>query len=182
MTRAQQAEQTKRAVLSTAQRLFLEHGYDATSLQMIADAMGVTKANVYYYFRTKAEMLAATLAPSVTSLRAVLDAAEAIRGKRERTRYLVGGFVNVLVDSRALAVSYSDPAVRRQKEAAGSMAELQERGMRVLFGDNPTADERLAGYLINSLGESVPLLSDLTDDELRDTLTRACARILRTSS
>jgi len=44
-TRAEQAEKTRQAVLDTARKLSLEH--DATSLQLIADTMGVTKANVY---------------------------------------------------------------------------------------------------------------------------------------
>jgi AcrR family transcriptional regulator len=66
-TRAEQAEQTRQAVLVTAQRLFAEHGFDATSLQLIADTMGVTKANVYYYFHTKIEILEALLDRSSTA-------------------------------------------------------------------------------------------------------------------
>ena len=51
--RAAQAERTRQQILETAQRLFTELGYDATSLQMIADEMGLTKAAVYYHFRAK---------------------------------------------------------------------------------------------------------------------------------
>ena len=39
-TRAVQAERTRQQILETAQRLFTELGYDATSLQMIADETG----------------------------------------------------------------------------------------------------------------------------------------------
>jgi AcrR family transcriptional regulator len=35
-------------VIEAALALFAEHGIDGTSLQMIADAMGVTKAAVYH--------------------------------------------------------------------------------------------------------------------------------------
>jgi AcrR family transcriptional regulator len=45
-SRAEQAERTRAAVLDTARRLFAERGFDATSLQLIADTMGVQKANV----------------------------------------------------------------------------------------------------------------------------------------
>ena len=55
---------------------FDDHGYDATSLQQIADAMGVTKANVYYYFRTKAAILEALLEPMAGAIGALLDAAD----------------------------------------------------------------------------------------------------------
>ena len=55
-TRAAQAERTRQQILETAQRLFAEHGYDATSLQMIADEMGLTKAAVYYHFPAKVDI------------------------------------------------------------------------------------------------------------------------------
>src|SRR5580658_10911863 len=62
-TRAVQAEQTRQQILETAQRLFAELGYDATSLQMIADEMGLTKAAVYYHFHAKSDILHATIKP-----------------------------------------------------------------------------------------------------------------------
>ncbi|PRC50878.1 TetR family transcriptional regulator, partial [Mycobacterium sp. ITM-2017-0098] len=37
----------------------VEHGVSGTSLQMIADAMGVTKAAVYRQFKTKEEIVIA---------------------------------------------------------------------------------------------------------------------------
>ena len=75
-SRADQAEATRRAALAAARTLFVRQGYDATSLQAIADEMGVTKANVYYYFRTKAEILEALLRPMADALEALLDDAE----------------------------------------------------------------------------------------------------------
>ncbi|CAM5676147.1 TetR family transcriptional regulator [Mycolicibacterium aubagnense] len=80
-TRAAQAEQTRDEVLRTARRLFAERGYDGTSLQQIADAMSVTKANVYYYFRTKEVLLQALLDPFVRALTELLDRAEQNLGR-----------------------------------------------------------------------------------------------------
>lgn len=37
---------------------FLEHGYDATTMQGVADAAGVAVQTVYYTFKTKAQLLA----------------------------------------------------------------------------------------------------------------------------
>ena len=67
-TRAVQAEQTRQQILETAQRLFAELGYDATSLQMIADEMGLTKAAVYYHFRAKSDILHAAMLPGIQRL------------------------------------------------------------------------------------------------------------------
>src|ERR1700751_4599818 len=77
-SRAVQAEQTRRQILETAQRLFAEHGYDATSLQMIADELGLTKAAVYYHFHAKSDILHAAMKPGIQRLRTLLDQAVAI--------------------------------------------------------------------------------------------------------
>lgn len=51
----------------TALELFARDGYDATSLQDIATAVGYTKANVLYHFGSKPALLAAALAPALAA-------------------------------------------------------------------------------------------------------------------
>lgn len=41
----------------TAARIFHEKGYDATSIQDIADAVGILKGSLYYYIDTKEDLL-----------------------------------------------------------------------------------------------------------------------------
>src|ERR1700682_4010772 len=95
-TRAAQAERTRQQILETAQRLFTSRGYDATSLQMIADEMGLTKAAVYYHFRAKSEILHATMRPGIEWVGLLLDEAALLRGRRARTEHLVNGYVDFL--------------------------------------------------------------------------------------
>src|ERR1700736_4286830 len=99
-TRAVQAEQTRQQILETAQRLFAERGYGATSLQMIADEMGLTKAAVYYHYRAKSDILHAALLPGIQRIEALLDEVAAVRGRRARAEVLVSGFVDFLVENR----------------------------------------------------------------------------------
>jgi TetR/AcrR family transcriptional regulator, cholesterol catabolism regulator len=47
----------QRGVLETAARLICEKGYEAASVQDIADACGLTKAGLYYYIRSKEDLL-----------------------------------------------------------------------------------------------------------------------------
>src|SRR6516165_2459990 len=96
-SRAVQAERTRQQNLETARRLFAELGYDATSLQMIADEMGLTKAAVYYHFRAKSELLHAIMLPGIQRLEALVDEAAGIRGRRARMEYVVNGVVDFLV-------------------------------------------------------------------------------------
>lgn len=51
------AAQTR--ILDAALELISEHGAAGTSLQMIADAIGVTKAAVYHQFKTKEAIIIA---------------------------------------------------------------------------------------------------------------------------
>lgn len=179
-TRAAQAERTRQAVLDTSRSLFLEHGFDATSLQTIADTMGVTKANVYYYFRTKIAILEELLAPTVAALTERLEAAERITDHAERADYLITTWVDQVVTAyRTLApMSRHDPIVRRHERISRELDELSHRGLELMFGPDPTVDERAAYWLISDLGVVNRRLDHLSDDELRETLTRLCRRVI----
>lgn len=179
-SRAEQARRTRQAVLDTARTLFAEHGFDGTSLQLIADATGVRKANVYYYFRTKAEILEALLAERIAALEAMLDAAEAVPDRRERQRHMVDGFVEqVVIAHRTIApVDVADPGIRRQQVVAGRLDTLTARGLRLFFGDEPTVDEEAAYLMVTDLRPVTRRFTGLPDDELRVVLRRVCLRLV----
>ena len=180
-SRAVQAERTRQQILETARRLFAERGYDATSLQMIADEMGLTKAAVYYHFRAKGEILDAIMLPGAQRLEALLDEAATIRGRRARLEFLVSGFVDFLVQNRHYAVmAATDPAARRDK--LNESATLRQRGLTLIFGDNPTGAQRLAGGAAFFIPECLPDLVDLTDTELRGALQTMLLHLLRVPS
>jgi AcrR family transcriptional regulator len=181
-TRAVQAEQTRQQILDTAQRLFAELGYDATSLQMIADEMGLTKAAVYYHFRAKSDILHAAMLPGIQRLEVLLDEAAAIRGRRARIEHLVNGFTDFLVQNRHYAAMAStDPAAKRNKLDGEAMM-LRQRALTLLFGDNPTGPDRLAYGVLFFIPECLPDLADLTDEELREALQTTMLRMLRVPS
>ena len=56
-TKQEQREQKQRAMLRTAARIFNKKGFHNTSLDEIAKELGVTKAALYYYVRSKDELL-----------------------------------------------------------------------------------------------------------------------------
>jgi AcrR family transcriptional regulator len=57
--RAEIASLKRQRVLEAAVELFFNHGYAATTLQMVAEALGMTKPFIYSYFTNKAEILTA---------------------------------------------------------------------------------------------------------------------------
>jgi AcrR family transcriptional regulator len=63
--RRQRSVRTRGRVVDAAARLFVEHGYLATTVEAVADLAGVAVQTVYYVFGTKRNLLAAVLDASV---------------------------------------------------------------------------------------------------------------------
>lgn len=60
MARNKYPEVTVEKILDVSQRLFLEKGYDATTIQDIVDDLGgLTKGALYHHFRSKEEIMVA---------------------------------------------------------------------------------------------------------------------------
>lgn len=177
--RREQARRTRQQILDAAVQLFARNGYDATSLQMIADQLGLTKAAVYYHFRAKADMLVELSDPAIMALNEALDRVEAGR-RADRITLLINGIIDVLLAQReVITVLAGDPALRGKKyRNAERYGAVVERIPRLAYGDDPTPDQRAALYLAAGLGDVVPLLRDLSNDDLRATLIRTCTRLL----
>ncbi|TDR77851.1 TetR/AcrR family transcriptional regulator [Paludibacterium purpuratum] len=58
---AQAVEEIGRRILNTATRLFIEHGYAATSMEQITVAAGVSKQTIYRRYVSKEELFAAVI-------------------------------------------------------------------------------------------------------------------------
>ncbi len=64
------------AILRTAAQLFAENGYEATSLDMIADQLGMHKATLYHYVSNKESILYQCLVKSFGDLDEVMKRME----------------------------------------------------------------------------------------------------------
>lgn len=56
MARNRYPEETVRKILDTAERLFIEKGYDRASLQEIIDETGLSKGAIYHHFTSKEDI------------------------------------------------------------------------------------------------------------------------------
>ncbi len=69
MSEANEAKQSRREqILSTATKIFCEKTYHGTSLQDIADAVGMLKGSLYYYISSKEQLLADIILDGVHTL------------------------------------------------------------------------------------------------------------------
>jgi AcrR family transcriptional regulator len=67
-------------LIDAARDTFYRQGVEATTLADIAGSADVPLGNVYYYFKTKADLIAAVIGSHESDIRALLDAVEAGHG------------------------------------------------------------------------------------------------------
>lgn len=67
---------TRQRILDVALELFTEHGYDGTSLREIAERLGVSKAALYYHFKSKDEILYELVGGFMAQIEELADWAE----------------------------------------------------------------------------------------------------------
>lgn len=89
-------ERRRPEVLDAALELFLEHGYDGTSMQAVADQAGVTKPVVYACFPGKDELFRALLAREEQRILAEIQAAFADTDLSDPATTLTEGFTGFL--------------------------------------------------------------------------------------
>jgi AcrR family transcriptional regulator len=89
----------QQGILEVAVAAFNEFGYDATSMGVLADRLGLSKSAIYHHFASKDEILERALDQALGSLEGVLDEPGAAEGSAaDRLDHVLRGAVHVLVD------------------------------------------------------------------------------------
>ncbi|WEG10630.1 TetR/AcrR family transcriptional regulator [Microbacterium horticulturae] len=84
-------------ILQVAVALFIEQGYDATSVAQLAERLGLTKSALYHHFSSKEELLSLALEQALGGLEAVLQTRDATTGTAsDRLGVVLHGAVRVL--------------------------------------------------------------------------------------
>ena len=170
-------------VIEAALGLFAEHGIGGTSLQMIADAIGVTKAAVYHQYNTKEEIVFAVAEVVLEGLEAALSSAEAQRSRARARDVLIARMVDLAVERRQMAgILQRDPVMLRFLEEHAPFRKVMGRVNRVLMGGTASPHHRIqAAIVASAIAGSVvhPLGRDLDDRALRSELTRQLRKVFR---
>jgi AcrR family transcriptional regulator len=174
------APDTRQRLIEIAVGLFTRHSFAGTSLQMIADELGVTKAAVYHYFHTREELLAAVVQPLTDQLQTIIETAEAQRGRHARAEHMLTGYVDLAIRNRALmSVLAGDPGVVDMLRA-GELGGLIDRQIKLLadLEPGPGGMVKAAMVLAGIAGAAGPRLLQLDDDTFRQHLVEAGRRTL----
>lgn len=169
----------KRRTIETALALFAQHGVGGTSLQMIADELGVTKAAVYHQFAVKEAIARAVIEVQLSPIEEALERAESIEPVGMRRDALLESVVAIVVaNRRSLSTLQSDPVLFRMLNEYEPSLRMWVRLFAVFLGDD--LDDRLrvrASVVAAAMGSVVyPFVIDLDDQTVRDellTITRS---------
>jgi AcrR family transcriptional regulator len=174
------AAQTR--IIEAALVLFTEHGIGGTSLQMIADAIGVTKAAVYHQYNTKDEIILAVAQIVLARLEAAVTVAEAERSRSRARESLIAEMIDLAVERRRMAgILQRDPVMLRFLEEHQPFRRVMERVNRALMGGAADPNARVQAAILASViaGTVVhPLVLDLDDESLRAELLKQARKLL----
>jgi AcrR family transcriptional regulator len=136
----------REAILTAADRMFGEMGFDVASTREIAELSGVNKALIHYHFKNKETLLASVLDQYYEKLSVALLPALAGGGSlRERLERLVGAYVDFLGDNPRFC------RIVQREASGGKNAALIQQRMIPLF--QLGRDLLAQGYPVTASGD-----------------------------
>lgn len=168
---------TKQVILETATRLFAEHGYDATSLRQIADAVGTTKAALYYHFPAKEDLLVALTRPVLDGLSELVTRLRAAPGSD--AEIVLGAYLDLFTEHLSIIhLLARDPATQNHPDVGPRARLLVESIQRHISGPDPSAERVVRAACAMGVVHAVGALpQDLVREHRAEILSAALAAL-----
>ncbi|MFC4506284.1 MULTISPECIES: TetR/AcrR family transcriptional regulator [Streptomyces] len=165
-TKQQRRGNTRQRIQDVALELFAEQGYEKTSLREIAERLDVTKAALYYHFKTKEEIIVSIFQDLTKPIE------ELIEWGREQPHTL--DTKREIIRRYSAALAEATPLFRFMQENQATVRELQigdsfkdrMRGLRDIFIDTdaPLTDQVRCVSAIFTLHAGMFFLQDIEGD------------------
>lgn len=171
----------REALLQVAVDVFNQRGYDGTSMEDLAQTLGITKSAIYHHVRSKDDLLRLALDRALDGLFAAADQARDLDAPAvDRLEHLVRASVAVLVDRLPFVTlllrvrgntDVERTALARRRAFDRLVADLVQQA--VDEGDlradvDPAVASRLLFGMVNSLTEWYRVRGGLRAEQLAD--------------
>ncbi|WP_062431246.1 TetR/AcrR family transcriptional regulator [Herbidospora daliensis] len=167
---------TRDRILATARELFLEKGVRDTSLQHIADRLGITKPALYYHFSSRDDLLRTIVTPMFEELEAFL--AEHAGAAADE---LLGAYFDLAWRRRdTLVMILSDLSVLHELDLITRMLAFREGLTTILMGGAPELVARVrATVAIGGLSDTVVMFPREPYEQVKQAAVAAAIMTLR---
>lgn len=172
------ASDTAARIKAVALELFATQGFEKTSLQQIADRLGLTKPALYYHFPSKEALIRSLVQPLMEDLQALLDKAEAVDATPPRQ--LLEAVFDLTYRHRSVLIPLAhELSALGELTLEGEILDWRRRVQHLLAPPGaPLAAQARAVLAIGGLQDCVVMLSDVPVEQLRPAVVdAACAAL-----
>jgi AcrR family transcriptional regulator len=178
---------------------FLEHGYDASTLEDVADRVGLTRQALLYHYRSKEALLESLLRPGFAAMRTMLEELEARAAAARATattplptaeeqRYILRRLVDNACEHRAAYALVSRFTTRRTILDLGAVVRSNSARVAALLAGDAFETDRATrirviaciGALGGTMGARLEVALDTDQD--KEVLVDALMALLTTAS
>ncbi|MEZ0052161.1 AcrR family transcriptional regulator [Mycobacterium sp. MAA66] len=135
--------ETRLRIQNAARELFTQKGVQRTSLQDIADRLGITKPALYYHFTSREDLVRSILQPLIDEGEEFVAAQEGLRGSARATpRELLQGYFDFHYRHRAdLFLIVAELTTLADLGLIDLMLAWRDRLGKLVFGRRPTLEQ-----------------------------------------
>ena len=142
--RARDTGGTRDRILTVALDLFAEQGYDKTSLREIAERVGVTKAALYYHFKSKGDILTGSLDAYLAEVDDLIAWGKAAPPGLETQREVVKRYAQIIGRRfRAMRFVQQNPTRMQASDHGESFRARMQEVNALLSGDTGSTVRRV---------------------------------------
>ncbi|WP_161632158.1 TetR/AcrR family transcriptional regulator [Nakamurella lactea] len=146
---AQTKRNTRDEIVAVSMRKFIDQGYDKTSLREIADEIGVTKAALYYHFRTKDDIVTAAMDAHAARVNDLIEWLEGTEPSIDRNEQLIDRLIDLFSGDSGLVMRFgqANPTSMSSKDFGRRHVGQIMRLMQQLAGPEPDAAQSIRATL-----------------------------------
>lgn len=161
------ASDTKQRIQAAARELFAQKGVQKTSLQEIADRLGITKPALYYHFGSREDLVRSIVQPLIDAGQEFVERQE--RASEREARALLEGFFDFHYEHRAdMLLVLSEMSTLAELGLVDVVLRWRARLTTMLFGPEPTVAQATRGVMaLGGMQDCTMQFPDVPRDELR---------------
>ncbi|MDI9831995.1 TetR/AcrR family transcriptional regulator [Streptomyces sp. KAU_LT] len=165
-TKQRRRGNTRQRIQDVALELFAEQGYEKTSLREIAERLDVTKAALYYHFKTKEEIIVSLFEDLTKPIEELIDWGRQQPHTLDTKQEIVRRYSQTLTDAAPLFRFMQENQATVRELSIGEMFKSRMLGMRdiIIDPDSELVDQVRCISALFTLHAGMFVLRDLEGD------------------